>query len=100
MDRKWLCLLGIVATTAGPGAQQFGPGNGPATEAPAPQRWLGPADRNLTTDASVFEVPLPNAGSGPTTIAIGQDGTVWFTESAGNRIGRRTGGAMSAVFAW
>ena len=26
--------------------------------------------------------------SGPTTIALAQDGTVWFTESAGNRIGR------------
>src|SRR3954464_272620 len=58
MDRKWLCLLGIVAATAGPGAQQFGPGGRPAIEAPTPQRWLGPADRNLTTDGSVFEVPL------------------------------------------
>ena len=34
------------------------------------------------------EFPLPNPGSGPTTIALTQDGTVWFTESAGNRIGR------------
>src|SRR4051812_43100319 len=88
MDRKWLCLLGIVAVTAGAGAQQFAPGGGPATEATAPQRWLGPDDRNLTTDGSVLEVPLPNAGSAPTTIAIAQDGIVWFTESAGNRIGR------------
>jgi virginiamycin B lyase len=34
------------------------------------------------------EYPLPNPGSGPTTIALTQDGSVWFTESAGNRIGR------------
>src|SRR4051794_33265163 len=34
------------------------------------------------------EFPLPNPGSGPKTVAIARDGTVWFTESAGNRIGR------------
>ena len=73
MNRKWLCLLGIVAATAGLTAQQ---------------RWLGPADRNLATDGVVTDFPLPNPGSGPTTIALAQDGTVWFTESGGNRIGR------------
>ena len=73
MNRKWLCLLGIVAATAG---------------LPAQQRWLGPADRSLATDGMVTDFPLPNPGSGPTTIALAQDGTVWFTESGGNRIGR------------
>src|SRR5919204_152705 len=34
------------------------------------------------------EISLPHADSGPTTVAIGSDGTVWFTEQAGNRIGR------------
>src|SRR6478735_6903353 len=34
------------------------------------------------------EFSLPNPGSGPTTISIAPDGTLWFTESAGNRIGR------------
>ena len=52
------------------------------------QRWLGPAERALSTDGVVTEFPLPNPGSGPTTIALTQDGSVWFTESAGNRIGR------------
>ena len=37
---------------------------------------------------AVTDFPLPNPDSGPTTIALAQDGTVWFTESAGNRIGR------------
>ena len=34
------------------------------------------------------EFSLPMAGSGPTTIALAPDGTLWFTEQAGNRIGR------------
>ena len=33
--------------------------------------------------ASLTEFPLPNPASGPTTIALAQDGTLWFTESAG-----------------
>src|SRR5438034_1077440 len=37
---------------------------------------------------TITEFPLPNAGSGPTTIAIAPDGALWFTEAAGNRIGR------------
>jgi streptogramin lyase len=73
MNRKWLCLLGIVASTAMAGAQH---------------RWLTDADRSLATDGMVTDFPLPNPGSGPTTIAIAQDGTLWFTESSGNRIGR------------
>src|SRR5262245_58660012 len=56
--------------------------------ASAEQRWLTPADRDLRTDGRVTEHALPSPGSGPTTIAIAADGTVWFTESSGNRIGR------------
>ena len=46
---------------------------------------------------------LPNKGSAPTTISIAADGTLWFTESAGNRIGRMnprwhgTGGVSTAA---
>jgi streptogramin lyase len=54
----------------------------------AEQRWIAPADGDLRTDGSVTEHVLPKPGSGPTTIAIASDGTVWFTESSGNRIGR------------
>lgn len=73
MRRKWLSALGILLS---------------AELLLAQQRWLGPNDRALTTDGMVAEYPLPTAGSGPTTLAIAPDGTVWFTESAGNRIGR------------
>lgn len=56
--------------------------------AAAQQRWLSPADTGLQTDGKFTEFPLPNPGSGPTTIALAPDGTLWFTESSGNRIGR------------
>src|SRR5678809_1175189 len=54
----------------------------------AQHRWLGPVERLSQTDGVATEFLLPNPGSGPTTIALAADGTVWFTESAGNRIGR------------
>ncbi len=73
MTRKWLCVLGILVCGGGIAAQQ---------------RWLVPSDRGLSTDGVVTAFPLPNPRSGPTTIALAQDGTLWFTESAGNRIGR------------
>ena len=55
--------------------------------ASAQQRWLQPNER-LTATGEVVEFPLPHPASGPTTIALAADGTVWFTESNGNRIGR------------
>ena len=74
MTRKWLWTLGILAIGAAVSGNQ---------------RWLATGEQNPTTDGVVTEFPLPNPGSGPTTIALTQDGTVWFTESAGTRIGRR-----------
>jgi len=61
--RNWLCCLAISLTTVSALAQR-------------------------TATGSFKEFPLPNPGSGPTTIAIAPDGTLWFTEAAGNRIGR------------
>ena len=52
-----------------------------------PQRWLMPGER-LTATGAVTEFALPHPSSGPTTLALAEDGTVWFTESGGNRIGR------------
>src|SRR5688500_12542012 len=40
------------------------------------------------TDGKVHEFVLPRANSGPTTLSIDEDGTVWFTLSSGNAIGR------------
>jgi virginiamycin B lyase len=42
----------------------------------------------LTTDGHPTEYDLPHPNSGPTTIAIAPDGSIWFTEGAGNRIGK------------
>jgi streptogramin lyase len=55
--------------------------------ASAQQRWLSDNER-LTASAEFTEFALPHPASGPTTIALARDGTVWFTESNGNRIGR------------
>ena len=73
MTLKFLCTLGILLMTVLISAQQ---------------RWLTANDKSLQTDGMFTEYPLPNPGSGPTTIALAPDGTLWFTESAGNRIGR------------
>src|ERR1700746_2338559 len=42
----------------------------------------------LETNGKIIEFPLPHPNSGATTVSIARDGTLWFTESAGNRIGR------------
>ncbi len=46
-----------------------------------------PAAGPLVTDGVVHELPLPHPGSGPTTISVAADGSLWFTEGSGNRIG-------------
>jgi virginiamycin B lyase len=63
------------------------------------QRWLVPAMvlllaacataavRQLTTDGAAHELRLPQPNSGPTTISVAPDGSLWFTEGSGNRIG-------------
>jgi virginiamycin B lyase len=40
-----------------------------------------------STDGVVHEFVLPTANSGPTTIAVAADGSLWFTLSSGNAIG-------------
>jgi virginiamycin B lyase len=45
---------------------------------------------------SIAEFPIPTAGADPFVIAPGPDGALWFTEFAGNKIGRiSTAGAIS-----
>jgi virginiamycin B lyase len=41
----------------------------------------------LHTDGVVHEFVLPTANSGPTTLALAADNSVWFTLSSGNAIG-------------
>lgn len=54
----------------------------------APQRWLDAGERLPNTDGRPHAITLPHPHSAPTTVAIALDGHVWFTESAGDRIGR------------
>jgi virginiamycin B lyase len=53
----------------------------------AGQHWLNSGEATADTDGRVHAVALPHASSGPTTVAIARDGSVWFTQSSGNRIG-------------
>jgi virginiamycin B lyase len=55
--------------------------------------WAG-----LATAQSFQEFPLPNAGSQPNGIVTGPDGNLWFTEVAGNRIGRMAPGGVITEF--
>ena len=64
-----------------------------AGSAAAEQRWLGAQER-LAATGRLTEFGLPHPVSSPTTIALAPDGTVWFTESNGNRIGRMSPGLI------
>ena len=53
-----------------------------------PQRWLPRHPGPMRTDATLHAIHLPQAHSGPTTVAVAPDGRIWFTEGSGDRIGR------------
>jgi streptogramin lyase len=44
----------------------------------------------ITTAGAVTEYPIPTPSSQPWGISAGPDGNIWFTEGAGNKIGRLT----------
>jgi virginiamycin B lyase len=44
----------------------------------------------ITTEGAITEFPLPTAGAQPAIIITGPDGNLWFSEFAGDRIGRIT----------
>lgn len=50
----------------------------------------------LSENATITEYPVPTTGAKPLSIAWGQDGNLWFTEFAGQKIGRisQSGGAF------
>ena len=72
------CPVGVPTATP----TQTGTATPTVTPTPPPNPGLGGQTFNE------FRVCPP--GSGPTGVASGPDGAIWFTESAGNRIGRIT----------
>ena len=46
----------------------------------------------------ITEFPVPTAATSPFGIAAGSDGNLWFTESAGNQIGRITTAGVVTEF--
>jgi virginiamycin B lyase len=101
-------LLSSRITTSGDVTDEFSlpePANGPIVASPDGNLWFTevglddatvPADNPLdnivrmTPAGVVTEFALPTPGGGPFGLAIGPDGNLWFTESAGNKIGRFT----------
>src|ERR1700722_955905 len=50
----------------------------------------------FANQSAITEYPVPTANSQPESIALGPDGALWFTETAGNKIGRiTTAGAVT-----
>ena len=49
-----------------------------------------PYGSDAAIQASIEEFPVPTSDSTPGAIAAGPDGALWFTQSAGDRIGRVT----------
>lgn len=82
MTRNYLCLLGIVLS---------------AGMVVAESRWVGALER-LPYSGTAIEHPLSHPRSQPTTIALAPDGTPWFTQGAGNRMGRITRDGRIAEF--
>jgi virginiamycin B lyase len=87
MTRRQQCLFMALFGPWALAGQTLG---APAGEAArnAAQHWLTSGHSSLITDGKVRSFPLPHPRSGPTTVAIAPDGRVWFTEGAGDRIGR------------
>lgn len=53
----------------------------------SPQSWLQERNGELQATGEIKEFSLEGKSSGPTTVTVADDGTLWFTLSAGNAIG-------------
>src|SRR5215471_9576997 len=51
---------------------------------------IGLAGAGSVSAQEILEFPVPTPASAPAGIAAGPDGSLWFAESAGNKIGRIT----------
>ncbi len=83
--------LALAVTACGSGT--------PTGNASAPHATPTPPTSTATPSpvppGQVREFPLPTANSAPGAITAGPDGALWFTEGAGNRIGRITPGGVA-----
>ena len=59
---------------------------------------VGVSLAGVARSQSITEFPIPHPASGPSGIAAGPDGNLWFTESNGNRIGRITTAGVVTEF--
>ena len=59
--------------------------------------WVPPA--LAAAPGTIAEYPIPTANSSPVEIKTGPDGALWFTENAGNKIGRITTSGQITEFA-
>jgi virginiamycin B lyase len=55
---------------------------------PGPRCVVGNKIGRITTTGLITEFTIPSDGSGPHSITTGPDGTLWFTEYYGSRVGR------------
>jgi len=51
---------------------------------------LDPTEANPDTSNGFTEYPIPTSNSGPTAILIDSDGSIWFSETAAQKIGKLT----------
>jgi hypothetical protein len=63
-----------------------------------PHGGRGPSCRRITVTGRETEFPLP-AGSKPESIALGADGTLWFSDGSAARVARITPAGQVTFFA-
>ena len=68
-------------------------------EASGDSQAMASADALLKHRMDISEFPIPTSNSQPMNITAGPDGNLWFTERAGNKIGRITTAGTITEFA-
>src|SRR5689334_18296244 len=88
------CIFDLLRTKRRP--QLIGAGTDPAARESAAFILTRASPAAQLCSGSILEYALPTRGSEPAGISAGPDGALWFTEEAGNRIGRiTTSGSIS-----
>ena len=90
-----ITVANAVITTPNAATQTASYNGGPITGAtltltPSATIPGGIATATVTAVPTGYEYPIPSANTNPGGIALGPDGNLWFTEMAGNKIGKIT----------